>query len=132
MRILGGSLGISMSTALVDQQVRKHLSGLTPDEQSAIESDRTNLSTGEKQALATAYSNAFHDGMLAAVAVSGVAVLLTLGSYRRGGRRVINEQRQALMADEMRRRAVQRGASVQDSREGSIGQDGSAVATSQK
>lgn len=93
-----------MSTALVDRQVRKHLGGLTAQERATLGAGEAQLSPAEQHALHTAYSHAFHDGMVAAVVISGATVLLMLGAYRRGSRKLVRDQRQALEQQEMERR----------------------------
>lgn len=114
LRILGGSLGISMSTALVDRKVGQYLPNLAPEKLATLGSGGAQLSHTEREALHAAYSAAFHDGMVVAVAVSGAAVLLTLCAYRRGDRKMVSDQRQALAQEEMARRQRMNQPVLQD------------------
>lgn len=84
LRVLGGSLGISVSTVLLHHEVSKHLVGVvTPQGLSTPGGGLTHLSPSERDAVRTAYSEAFRKGMVSASVVSAVAVLSALGGYRR-------------------------------------------------
>ncbi|KAL2855791.1 major facilitator superfamily domain-containing protein [Aspergillus pseudodeflectus] len=110
LRILGGSLGISASTIFLNAKSREHLTGvLTPDELDTLgHSDGAPLSWEKRRAVHRAFSEAFHNDMVAAVAVSGVAVLVVLlGAYRRGKRMRVEDQKMARVREEMARRSGQ-------------------------
>lgn len=59
------------------------------------------LSSEQWRAIRITYSEAFQKGMIAAAAVSCVAIILTLGGYRRAPKS-IEEQRRALILAERR------------------------------
>ncbi|KAF4507046.1 hypothetical protein G6O67_005722 [Ophiocordyceps sinensis] len=97
LRVLGGSLGISTSTIFVHAEAKRYFAGiLTERERATLGRDGYTLSSEQWEAIHLAYSESFRKGMVAAAAVSGAAVLLTLGGYqrRRGG---FEDQRQAPM-----------------------------------
>ncbi|CEJ81181.1 hypothetical protein VHEMI01325 [[Torrubiella] hemipterigena] len=105
LRILGGSLGISTSTVFLNSKITEILSGLlTPQEQATLGHDGPPLSPQQRSAVHRAYSEAFHSDMLAAAAVSGAAILVVLASYRRG-RKLVQEQQDARVREEIARRA---------------------------
>ncbi|KAJ0415446.1 major facilitator superfamily domain-containing protein [Aspergillus carlsbadensis] len=108
LRILGGSLGISTSTIFQNSQVRTHLSGLlTPAELATLghsSAGGTPLSAEKRDAVHRAFSGAFHNDMVTAVAVSGVAVVAVLVGFRVGERRVVAEQKGERVKEEVGRR----------------------------
>ena len=100
-------MGISSSTAVLNDEIRQHLLGvLGPGELATLGDGKMLLSPEQKRAVQLTYSRAFQRAMIAAVASAGVSVLLTGGLFRR--KRVsVREQRQALLdAEVARRRAI--------------------------
>ncbi|KAL3442365.1 major facilitator superfamily domain-containing protein [Aspergillus insuetus] len=95
LRILGGSLGISTSTIFQNAQVRNHLTGLlTASELATLghsSGSQAPLSAEKRSAVHKAFSDAFHNDMVAAVVVSGVAILVVLVGYRAGRRMGVEE-----------------------------------------
>ncbi|GIJ90530.1 hypothetical protein Asppvi_009487 [Aspergillus pseudoviridinutans] len=115
LRILGGSLGISTSTVFLNTKTSELLSGLlTPQEQATLGHSGAPLSSEQRSAVHRAFSEAFHDDMVAAAAVSGAAVLVVLGAYRRG-RMLVTDQKNARVREEIARRSDQYKASGSDS-----------------
>ncbi|KAF7180675.1 hypothetical protein CNMCM7691_009966 [Aspergillus felis] len=111
LRILGGSLGISTSTVFMNTKASELLSGiLTPQEQATLGHSGAPLSSEQRSAVHRAFSEAFHDDMVAAAAVSGAAVLVVLGAYRRG-RLLVTDQKRARVQEEIARRSGQHKAS---------------------
>ncbi|KAJ5183534.1 hypothetical protein N7492_001150 [Penicillium capsulatum] len=105
LRILGGSLGISTSTIFLNAKSRDQLSGLlTPDQQSTLGQGRTPLSLAQRSAVHRAFSDAFHNDVVAAAAVSGAAILVVFGVYRRG-RMLVVDQKKARVREEIERRS---------------------------
>lgn len=98
-------MGISTSTVFLNSKITEILSGLlTPQEQATLGHDGPPLSPQQRSAVHRAYSEAFHSDMLAAAAVSGAAILIVLASYRRG-RKLVQEQQDARVREEIARRA---------------------------
>ncbi|BCS24885.1 uncharacterized protein APUU_41329S [Aspergillus puulaauensis] len=107
LRILGGSLGISTSTVFLNTKANELLSGLlTPQEQATLGHGGAPLSPEKRSVVHRAFSEAFHNDMVAGVAVSGAAVLVVLGAYRRG-RMVVADQKKARVNEEIARRSGQ-------------------------
>lgn len=100
LRVLGGTLGISTSTVFVHAEESRYLDGV-PAAQEKVMVGRAGarLSSEQRDAVHLAYSQAFRKGMIAAAAVSGVAVLLTLGGYHRNRTGVAAKQAR-MLADE--------------------------------
>ncbi|KAM4055668.1 major facilitator superfamily protein [Hirsutella rhossiliensis] len=114
LRVLGGSLGISTSTIFVHAEARKYLTGiLTERERVMLGRDGYPLSNEQWEAIHLAYSEAFRKGMVAAAAVSGAAVLLTLGGYRRS-RQGFEDQRQAPVQADGSNEAYETGTRERD------------------
>lgn len=105
MRILGGSLGISTSTIFLNRKTGELLSGLlSPQEQATLRHGGVPFSPEKRSAVHRAFSEAFHSDMVVAAAVSGAAVLVVLGAYRRG-RMIVADQKMARFQEEIYRRS---------------------------
>ncbi|KAL3496383.1 hypothetical protein BJX62DRAFT_232491 [Aspergillus germanicus] len=111
LRILGGSLGISTSTIFQNAQVRHHLSDLLTASELATLGHRSGsgapLSAEKRRAVHKAFSDAFHNDMVAAAVVSGVAILVVLVGYRAGRRMGVEEQKGERVREEVARRLEQ-------------------------
>ncbi|CAG9977868.1 unnamed protein product [Clonostachys byssicola] len=113
LRILGGSLGISTSTLLLQNEIRERLAGLLTAEQlQTLGHVGTPLTEIQQDALELAYSNMFRNGMLVAAGVGGLGILTTLPAFRRE-RKNFQEQRQERVVEERERRTAERLASQQ-------------------
>ncbi|KAI9163752.1 Multidrug resistance protein 3 [Paramyrothecium foliicola] len=112
LRILGGSLGISMSTVQLAIEVEKYMKGIvSPEDRARLGKADVQLSMEQQRAITLAYSESFRKGMMVATIVSGTAAILALGAYRRH-RTGLAEQRQKLMDDEIAYRAAKREAEL--------------------
>ncbi|KAL2787780.1 major facilitator superfamily domain-containing protein [Aspergillus keveii] len=111
LRILGGSLGISTSTIFQNAQVRNHLAGLLTASELATLGHSSGsdapLSAEKRRAVHRAFSDAFHNDMVAAVVVSGVAILVVLVGYRAGRRMGAEELKGERVREEVARRLRQ-------------------------
>ncbi|KAF4806023.1 Efflux pump FUS6 [Colletotrichum siamense] len=104
VRILGGSLGIAASTAILGTHMREELAGvLGPDQLSTITGAGTSLTEAQAMAVRQVYADSFQQDMKVGAILSGVAILISLGAYRRN-RISIEEQRQLHIKTEMERR----------------------------
>ncbi|KAJ4257466.1 hypothetical protein NW762_008590 [Fusarium torreyae] len=107
VRLLGGSLGIASSSALLNQKSVDYLTGvLTPYEQATIGGSNTHLSNSQWMAVRYTYAEAFKMEMKVATALAACAVLSTFGAFRKK-RLVIDEQRAAVVVEEAARRRRQ-------------------------
>jgi MFS family permease len=111
LRILGGSLGISTSTIFQNAQVRNHLAGLLTASELATLGHSSGsdapLSAEKRRAVHRAFSDAFHNDMVAAVVVSGVAILVVLVGFRAGRRMGAEELKGERVREEVARRLGQ-------------------------
>ncbi|KAI5457203.1 major facilitator superfamily domain-containing protein [Mariannaea sp. PMI_226] len=103
VRLLGGSLGIATSTALMHQKITKYLTGvLTPQQLQTLGGD-AHLNQSQLDAVRFAYAESFQTDMKVAVSVAAAGLVVTLGAYRRQ-RLLIQDQRDELIANEGARR----------------------------
>ena len=97
-------MGISTSTIFLNTKASELLSELlTPQEQATLGRGGAPLSSEQRSAVHRAFSEAFHNDMVAAAAVSGTAVLVVLGAYRRG-RMLVADQKKTRFQEEIARR----------------------------
>ncbi|KAL5323742.1 hypothetical protein ACEPPN_008283 [Leptodophora sp. 'Broadleaf-Isolate-01'] len=83
-RVLGGSIGIAASTAILSTMQHRYLSALlTPSQLSTLESSSHTLTETQLLAVRKAYSTAFSESMKVCAAVSGACVLATLITFRK-------------------------------------------------
>ena len=114
MRILGGSLGISTSTVFLNNKVKEQLSGLlSPLQEATLGQTGAPLSAKQRTAVHKAFSEAFHNDMVASAAISGAAILVVFGAYRRG-RMLMIDQKNARIREEIERRTRLAQASGND------------------
>lgn len=104
-RMLGGSIGIAMSTAVLAVEQRKQLGELIPTDQlSAL------VSTSQAD-IRKAYNDAFTQTMRVCAIIAGVGVLLTMGTYRRN-RGTLKQQRDEQVRTENERREAEKKATA--------------------
>ncbi|KAF5013545.1 hypothetical protein FDECE_468 [Fusarium decemcellulare] len=109
VRLLGGSLGIAISSALLNQRISEYLTSiLTPFEISTIGGSDSHLSASQWAAVRYTYSEAFKVDMKVAAGISGLGIISTFGAFRKQ-RLLISEQRAAIVAEEAARRCGQAG-----------------------
>ncbi|RSL55579.1 hypothetical protein CEP54_009298 [Fusarium duplospermum] len=107
MRLLGGSLGIATSSALLNQRIVEYLSGiLTPFEKATIGGPDSHLSDSQWAAVRYTYSDAFRVDMKVAAGISALGVISTIGAFQKR-RLLVAEQRAALVREEAARRRAQ-------------------------
>ncbi|KAM0418584.1 hypothetical protein ACHAPT_012483 [Fusarium lateritium] len=107
LRLLGGSLGIATSSALLNQRILEYLSGiLTPFEKATIGGPDSHLSGSQWAAIRYTYSEAFRVDMKVAAGISALGVISTIGAFRKQ-RLLVAEQRAALVQEEAVRRRAQ-------------------------
>ncbi|KAF4952660.1 hypothetical protein FGADI_6550 [Fusarium gaditjirri] len=107
VRLLGGSLGIAASSALLNEKSSKYLSGvLTVYEQATIGGSDTHLTDAQWSAVRYTYADAFQVEMKIATVVSACSVISAFGAFRKG-RLLIAEQRKMILREEEARRRAQ-------------------------
>ncbi|CZT12847.1 related to multidrug transporter [Rhynchosporium agropyri] len=83
-RVLGGSIGIAASTAILSKMRHRYLSNiLTTPQLLNLEASSRSLTPAQHLAVQTAYSTSFSESMKVCAAVSGACVLATLITFRR-------------------------------------------------
>lgn len=87
MRILGGSLGIAASSAILGGKTRRDLTGasaLSPEALSHLASGPGAVDEEQWALIRRVYTDALKEDMIVCCAVLGAAMVVTLGVYRRG------------------------------------------------
>ncbi|KAF5664184.1 multidrug resistance 3 [Fusarium circinatum] len=112
VRLLGGSLGIAASSALLNEKSSKYLSGvLTAYEQATIGGSNTHLTSAQWSAVRYTYADAFQVEMKIATVVAACSVISAFGAFRKG-RLLIAEQRKIIVKEEEDRRRAQTAQAV--------------------
>ncbi|KAF5235124.1 hypothetical protein FOXYS1_15668, partial [Fusarium oxysporum] len=107
VRLLGGSLGIAASSALLNEKSSKYLSGvLTAYEQATIGGSNTHLTNAQWSAVRYTYADAFQVEMKIATVVAACSVISAFGAFRKR-RLLIAEQRKIIVREEEARRRAQ-------------------------
>ncbi|KAM0285865.1 hypothetical protein ACHAO9_008457 [Fusarium lateritium] len=107
VRLLGGSLGIAASSALLNEKSSSYLAGvLTPYEQATVGGSGTHLSNAQWSAVRYTYADAFKVEMKIATAVAACSVISAFGAFRKQ-RLLIAEQRAVIVAQEAARSRAQ-------------------------
>ncbi|CAJ2501894.1 Uu.00g047470.m01.CDS01 [Anthostomella pinea] len=111
VRVLGGSIGIAASSAILGVTLRKQFGEtVSPEELSSLKGSGSGLTPNQAALVRQAYSDAFNEEMRVCAVVAAVAVLFTFGIFSR--KRVTpDEHRQQQIRDEVQRR---RNAAVVD------------------
>ncbi|KAG8167118.1 hypothetical protein KVR01_002807 [Diaporthe batatas] len=100
-RMLGGSIGIAMSTAVLAVQQKEQLGSTIPPEGPAT------LASTSPADIRKTYNDAFTQTMKVCAIIAGIGVLLTLGTYRRN-RGSLDEQRGEQVRNENQRREAEK------------------------
>ncbi|KAM0238957.1 hypothetical protein ACHAP5_008463 [Fusarium lateritium] len=107
VRLLGGSLGIAASSALLNEKSSSYLAGvLTPYEQATVGGSGTHLSNAQWSAVRYTYADAFKIEMKIATAVAACSVISAFGAFRKQ-HLLIAEQRAVIVAQEAARSRAQ-------------------------
>lgn len=84
LRILGGSIGIAASTAILAAKTRAQLSGiLSPAQLSNLAANEATLTPVQYKAVRIVYTDSLEDEMKVCFGILLVALIFTLGVYRR-------------------------------------------------
>ncbi|KAL0933056.1 major facilitator superfamily transporter [Colletotrichum truncatum] len=111
VRILGGSLGIAASTAILGTMMREELAGLVEPEQLSIHGAGMALSETQATAVRKVYADSFRQAMKVSTILSSIAILISLGTYHRN-RVSIEVKRQLHIKAEIERRRRESGATT--------------------
>ncbi|KAK3688449.1 major facilitator superfamily transporter [Podospora appendiculata] len=112
VRTLGGSLGIAASSAILGVRTRSALTGVVTEAQLAgLGSKVSNLSPEQWTAIRTVYTDAFREDMIICCAVLTLALVCSMGIYRRN-RPSIPEQEQNRYREERQRKETRDSETV--------------------
>lgn len=104
-RMLGGSIGIAMSSAVLAVQQRAQLAGMvSPSELQNLGS--MSMTEAQRAAVRKTYNDSFTTTMKVCAIVAGIGILLTLGTLRRG-RVPLLQQREKAVQEEIERRRLE-------------------------
>ncbi|TGO67758.1 hypothetical protein BOTNAR_0036g00350 [Botryotinia narcissicola] len=83
-RILGGSIGIAASTAILSLAQQTQLIGIvSPEQLASLESSAKSMTDSQLHAVRQAYSDSFSEDMKVCAIVAGVCVLVTAGTWKK-------------------------------------------------
>lgn len=109
-RMLGGSIGIAMSSAVLAVQQRSQLVGIvSPSMLSGLQKSGYSLTPEQYAAIRKTYNDSFTETMKVCAIIAGVGVLLTMGTYRRD-RVSLKAQREQQVSNEIGRRRAEKEA----------------------
>lgn len=107
-RILGGSIGIAASTAILGVIEYEQLTGIVSTSQLAsLRASEKTLSPSQLLAVRKAYSDAFNEDMRVCAIVAGVCVLVALGTFQRNPLDMQARREQQVVEDAKRLKDVQ-------------------------
>lgn len=108
VRVLGGSIGIAASTAILGAVEFDRLKGIVTDSQLASLRDSEKTFTAfQLQEVRKAYSDAFNEDMRVCAIVAGICVLLTFGTFQRNPLDIQARREQQVVEEETRLRVLQ-------------------------
>ncbi|KAM3084421.1 hypothetical protein ACMFMF_001778 [Clarireedia jacksonii] len=111
-RILGGSIGIAASTAMLGSTQRRELTGIvSPEQLASLQSATASFTSAQSEAVRQAYSDAFHGDMKFCAIVAGSCVLVAFGTYQRNPLTI--EERAIEQRAEEEERKVKAGVAVE-------------------
>lgn len=115
VRILGGSLGIAASSAVLGVKTNSELAKvLSPEQLAHLASTMSSLPPAQKEAVRHAYTDALRQDMIICCAVTGLGLLFALGTYSRT-RLSMREAGKKHFLEEVERNRAEESARIQDS-----------------
>lgn len=118
MRVLGGSIGIACSTAILGVTEHKQLiaPGIVTDSQLAdLQTAAATFSQAQAHAVTQAYGDAFSEDLRVCAIISGICVLVTLGTFQKNRQPVLERRRDQQIVEQRRLRELkQRAGGMKD------------------
>jgi hypothetical protein len=103
VRVLGGSIGIAASTAILGVTQRRQLAGIvTPGQLATLESSAKSFTLEQQNAVRQAHSDAFRQDLRVCAIISGVCILVTLVAYRHKPEPVVETRRRYMLEEQKR------------------------------
>lgn len=118
MRVLGGSIGIAASTAVLGVTQRRELllPGIVTEEELAnLQTAARHFTITQLEALRQAYSDAFNENLRVCAIVSGISILVTLGAFRRHTQPILERRNEQAIVEQRRLRELKMRRSVKES-----------------
>ena len=107
MRVLGGSIGIAASTAILGVTQRKELSGLVTEAQlTNLEAASRTFTEEQLHGERQAYSDAFNEDLRVCAIVAGICILVTLGTFRKNPQPVMERRKEQMIVEQKRQRRL--------------------------
>lgn len=103
--MLGGSIGIAMSSAVLAAQEKVQLDGIVPSTALA-DLQNANLTDAQYAAVRKTYNDAFTETMRVCAIVAGIGILITMGTYSRNRVPLTEQRKQQVQAEIARRIAL--------------------------
>lgn len=103
--MLGGSIGIAMSSAVLAAQEKAQLAGIVPSTALA-DLQHADLTEAQYSAVRKTYNDAFTETMKVCAIVSGIGILISLGTYSRKRVPLLEQRKQQIQAEIARRMAL--------------------------
>ncbi|RDW58158.1 MFS multidrug transporter-like protein [Coleophoma cylindrospora] len=117
-RMLGGSIGIAASTAILSVTEQVQLNGIVSSSQLASIQHSAALLTAEQlHAVKQAYSDAFREDMQVCAAIAGVCILVALGTWQKSPMTILDRRNQQVINETRRRAAGARRAAAEEKKE---------------
>jgi MFS family permease len=103
VRILGGSIGIAASTAILGITENRELAGVvSPTQLADLRSSISTFTPNQIQAVREAYVDAFSEDLRVCAIVSGVCIFVTLASFRRNAMSAVDARNQHIAEEQQR------------------------------
>jgi hypothetical protein len=113
MRVLGGSIGIAASTAILGVTQRKELTGIVTEEQlTNLREAFKDFTAAQLHAVRQAYTDAFNEDLRVCAIISGICILATLGTFRRSNQPVLERRKEQYVAEQKRLRELKASSMV--------------------
>ena len=104
MRILGGSIGIAASSAMLAQTLRGRLAGVAdPKQLASLEHNADGFTEGQMTAIRQAYADAFKEEMYVGAIMAGVGAISAMAAWSRD-RTSLSARRDQSVREEAERR----------------------------
>jgi hypothetical protein len=108
LRILGGSIGIATSSAILGVHTRDQLTGiLTPEQMRSLAAHESTLTPEQYTAVRVAYTDALREGMIICCVILGVCLFITVFVYKKDRVSLDEMQRRRVIEEQERRLAAQ-------------------------
>jgi hypothetical protein len=107
VRVLGGSIGIAASTAILGVTEGRELAGVVSASQLAsLQSAADALSPAQWQAVQQAYSDSFNEALRVCAIVAAVAVLAAIASFQRDAPDVAEINKKQIIKERQRQQDI--------------------------